>query len=188
MYSIFCFLTPSPHTFLLCRYVTADHAYESCDMCFEGRSAPATGSQECGLCTRNTQSNVPSTGGTACIDCPANTYREVIALANGISYDNDCPACPAGKISVAGGSCTDCPAGKAELSTDPSNAIATRVCQDCPEGYSSQPGTRAAGTLQNCTACPEGEWSLAGKQCATCSAGMFASELGCTVCPDYEGT
>lgn len=96
---------------------------------------------------------------TACSECPVGTV---------IDNNNDCGACPAGKVS-SGLVCASCAVGRFENNG---------VCQDCTAGFYAD-----VESLNACKDCPYGFVSSdAAASCDACAAGKYAVDNTCHDC------
>ncbi|GMH93508.1 hypothetical protein TL16_g12646 [Triparma laevis f. inornata] len=159
-----------------------------CEECIAGKYGTREGAETANRCSPCSTNMYALPGSIICETCKAGYSSEGLA-ENVAALDEFCGgACPAGKFSLAGGSCTPCPAGKYGMTT----ASVTAECDgDCSAGkYSGEGGT-------TCTDCPQGKfgsseglasdacdglcaagkYSIAGSQsCYDCNPGRFGSD------------
>ncbi len=175
-------------------------AAADCLVCPAGKYIATPGAAACTDCVAG-KFNADNTGDVnlhnaeaTCTVCPIGKY----GTGTGLTICSDCPAGKYGdtttKTSIA--QCTNCPEGK--FLADPAKTAAAdcvacttigatyrsapgaTVCADpCPAG--TQPET--AGTVNECTTCAIGEYSVPGGACQACANGKYAA-AGSTTCTD----
>ena len=146
------------------------HTGADCHPCAAGTYKDIKGSGDCVVCPVDTYSAVlGAISESTCEPCPEDT-----SSGSGSSAKSDCK-CKAGSLGPGGGPCTACPSGKYQQGSE---------CVDCPEGYTSHPGSTSA---EHCLdICDAGSYGPAGGPCVLCEEGKYKGTPGsdaCTDCP-----
>ena len=142
------------------------HTGADCHPCAAGTYKDIKGSGDCVVCPVDTYSAVlGAISESTCEPCPEDT-----SSASGSSAKSDCK-CKAGSLGPGGGPCTVCPSGKYQQGSE---------CVDCPEGYTSHPGSTSA---EHCLdICDAGSYGPAGGPCVLCEEGKYKATPGTGEC------
>jgi hypothetical protein len=184
-----------------------------CPLGFEAVPSKLSGSNVCVACNTSTYSN--ETTDFKCAYCPAGSIPD--------ADRRSCTLCSLGSVPNADKTgCTRCltaPGGGvfegACLTTCPANTASSRrgaytLCQNCPAGTCSYPGTTTCSTCPpsscglyyqrikgNCVPCPANHWAPRPGQCLPCDKGKnapsgeyvsrFCSGSSCDFCKSCSG-
>jgi hypothetical protein len=189
--SISCYPTSCPTG----QYVSGT----SCVACEAGKYKATTGTEICTACPPGSSSNpgatacflcnsVPNaqtiTGGyyTGLCGCNNGYYGRVVSPGYDVMGDNILYS-----LAQSGGTCHACAAGKyAHGSDDLMYWTSENICNSCPAGKTSPPGSTSCPLSTIPLSCPTGQYlpSTSSSSCVACAAGKFKSDTGTQACND----